>query len=46
MQLSEIILDNYCCYDLHSSCVRGEAAPLTCARCVADAAAEIVRVQL
>jgi hypothetical protein len=46
MQLNEIVLNNYCRYDLHSGCVRGEEDTLTCARCVADAAAEIVRVQL
>jgi hypothetical protein len=46
IQLNEIVLNNYCRYDLHSGCVRGEENTLTCARCVADAAAEIVRVQL
>jgi hypothetical protein len=46
IQLNEIVLNNYCRYDLHSGCVRGEEDTLTCARCVADAAAEIVRVQL
>ena len=46
MQLNEIVLNNYCRYDLHSGCVRGEEDTLTCARCVADASAEIVRVQL
>ena len=46
VQLNEIVLNNYCRYDLHSGCVRGEEYTLTCARCVADAAAEIVRVQL
>ena len=46
MQLNEIVLNNYCRYDLHSGCVRGEEYNLTCARCVAESAAEIVRVQL
>ena len=46
MQLNEIVLSNYCRYDLHSGCVRGEGDALTCAKCVADSAAEIVRVQL
>ena len=45
MQLNEIVLSNYCRYDLHSGCVREEGDALTCATCVADSAAEIVRVQ-
>ena len=46
MQLNEIVLNNYCRYDLHSGCVRGEGGTLTCAKCVAESAAEIVRTQL
>jgi hypothetical protein len=46
MQLNEIVLNNYCRYDLHSGCVGGEEDTLTCARCVAESAAGIVRVQL
>ena len=44
--LTETVESAICKFDLHSGCVRGEEDTLTCARCVADAAAEIVRVQL
>ena len=46
VQLNEIVLNNYCRYDLHSGCVRGEGDIATCAKCVAESAAEIVRTQL
>ncbi|MGZ4864991.1 MAG: hypothetical protein ACXV5H_08510 [Halobacteriota archaeon] len=46
VQLNEIVLNNYCRYDLHSGCVRGECDNTTCAACVAEAAADIVRTQL
>jgi hypothetical protein len=45
-QLNEIVLNNYCRYDLHSGCVKGEADTTTCAKCVAESAAEIVRTQV
>ena len=43
IKLNEIVESNYCRYDLHSACVRGENDALTCAKCVADSASEIVR---
>jgi hypothetical protein len=46
IQLNENVLNSYCRYDLYSECVRGERDTFTCAECVADSAAEIVRVQL
>jgi len=45
-KLNQIVESNYCRYDLHSGCVRGEADAATCAKCVAESAAEIVRTQL
>jgi hypothetical protein len=42
-KLNEIVLNNYCRYDLHSGCVKGEVDTATCAKCVANSAAEIVR---
>jgi hypothetical protein len=41
IKLSEIV--NYCRYDLHSACVKGEADTTTCAKCTADAFREIIR---
>jgi hypothetical protein len=46
IQLNEIVLSNYCRYDLHSGCVRGEIDTAICAKCIADAAAEIVRTKV
>jgi hypothetical protein len=46
IQFNEIVLNSYCRYDLYSECVREEGDTFTCAECVADSAAEIVRVQL
>ena len=43
IKLNEIVESDYCCYDLDSACVRGENDALTCAKCVADSASEIVR---
>jgi|GEM_PF-502213 hypothetical protein len=45
-KLNQIVESNYCRYDLHSGCVQGEADATTCAKCVAESAAEIVRTQL
>jgi hypothetical protein len=45
-QLNEIVLNNYCRYDLHSGCVKREPDAPTCATCVAGSASEIVRIQL
>lgn len=45
-QLNEIVLNNYCRYDLHSGCVKGEADTTTCVKCVAESATEIVRTQV
>jgi hypothetical protein len=44
--LSETVKSNFCQFDLHSECANGEADAAICAKCVADTAAEIVRVQL
>jgi hypothetical protein len=43
-QLDEIVESNYCRYDLHSACVKGENTEIhTCAKCTADAFREIIR---
>ncbi|MGZ8937241.1 MAG: hypothetical protein ACXW02_07140 [Halobacteriota archaeon] len=44
IKLNKIVESNYCRYDLHSACVKGENDALTCAKCVADSASEIVRL--
>ena len=47
IKLHEIVESNYCKYDLYSACVKGENTEIhTCAKCIADAAGEIVRTQL
>jgi hypothetical protein len=46
LKLSQIVEGNYCRYDLHSGCVQGEADAATCTKCMAESAAEIVRIQL
>jgi hypothetical protein len=43
VQLKDIVESTYCRYDLYSECVRGDDDTLTCAKCIADSAAEIVR---
>jgi hypothetical protein len=44
--LTETVQGTVCKFDLHSECASGEADAATCAKCTADSAAEIVRVQL
>ncbi|MGZ5521110.1 MAG: hypothetical protein ACXWET_05030 [Halobacteriota archaeon] len=44
IKLPEIVKSNYCRYDLHSACVKGENTDIhTCAKCTADAFREIIR---
>jgi hypothetical protein len=42
-QLNEIVESNYCRYDLHSACAKGENDSISCTKCIADSASEIVR---
>jgi hypothetical protein len=44
--LTETAKSTFCQFDLHSECANGEADAATCAKCVAESAVEIVRVQL
>ncbi|HEX7514102.1 MAG TPA: hypothetical protein VF393_00695 [archaeon] len=44
--LTETVQGTICKFDLHSECASGEADAAVCARCVAESAVEIVRIQL
>ncbi len=44
--LTETVQSTVCKFDLHSECASGEAEAAVCARCVAESAAEIVRIQV
>ena len=44
--LTETVQGAICKFDLHSECASGEADAAVCARCVAESAAEIVRIQV
>jgi len=43
---NQIVESNYCRFDLHSGCVKGERDAATCAKCIYESAGEIVRTQL
>jgi hypothetical protein len=49
-KMNELLTDTakstFCQFDLHSECANGEADAATCAKCVAESAAEIVRIQM